>query len=57
MEFTSRTMIPYFFCTAKHNPALVSGAEQDLTELTVQDCEGQYTVYSGMQYSHSKTHF
>lgn len=51
-EFAARLMILRLFCTAEPNPALVSGAELDLTEFTEQDCEGQYRVYSGMQYSH-----
>lgn len=51
-QFAARLMILCFFCTAEPNPALVSRAELDLTEFTEQDCEGQYSVYSGMQYSH-----
>lgn len=48
-------MILCFCCTAKPNQALVSEAELNLTEFTEQDCEGQYRVYSGVQYSHIST--
>ena len=54
-ELSARLMILCFCCTAKPNQALVSGAELNLTEFTEQDCEGQYRVYSGVQYSHIRT--
>ena len=44
-----------FAAPLKPNQALVSGAELNLTEFTEQDCEGQYRVYSGVQYSHIRT--
>lgn len=54
-ELSARLMILCFCCTAKPNQALVSEAELNLTEFTEQDCEGQYRVYSGVQYSHIST--